>query len=64
MLNIGRLIFIFLSQSGIQTGTYLKGGFFKFVVEKTARSELIYSEGITVSADICYDPLVKMCCRN
>lgn len=25
---------------------------------------MIYSEGITVSAGICYDPLEKMCCRN
>lgn len=25
---------------------------------------MIYSEGITVSAGICYDPFEKMCCRN
>lgn len=35
ILNIGRLIFIFLSKSGIKTGAYLKGGFFKFVVGKS-----------------------------
>lgn len=64
MFNIGRLILIFFSQSGITTGSYLKDGFFKFVVGKTEQSEVICPEGVTVSAGICYDPLEKMCCRN
>lgn len=43
MLHIGKLIFIFRSQSGIKTGTYLKDGFLKFIVGKTEQSEVIYS---------------------